>query len=233
MLAGTVRLLRLTTTSPLPPVVRGLDNRAKLALGHQPYRSVPTLLEDCADCAAAHLVEEHGGPAWDADGFARLRDAVRADLVPVTETVVDTVRQILTDTHTARTRLTELTSPSLTAVHDDVVWQLDDLVGAGFVSAAGWHRLPDVARYLRGVLVRLDRLADDPRRDLARLDELHGVLADYEQALAAVPPTRRAPAALVEVRWLIEELRLALFAPSVRAAPGVSATRIRRRLRGG
>ena len=233
MLAGTVRLLRLTTTSPLAPVVRSLDNRAKLALSHQPYRSVPAMLEDCADCAAAHLVEQHGGPAWDADAFARLRDAVRADLVPATETVVGIVQHILSDTHTARSRLAELRSASLTAVRDDVAWQLDDLVGAGFVSAAGWQRLPDVARYLRGVLVRLERLADDPRRDLARLDELHGVLADYERALAAVPPSRRPPAPLMEVRWLIEELRLTLFAPSVRAAPGISATRIRRRLKEG
>jgi ATP-dependent helicase HrpA len=154
-------------------------------------------------------------------------------LVPATETVVGIVQHILSDTHTARSRLAELSSASLTAVRDDVAWQLDDLVGAGFVSAAGWQRLSDVARYLRGVLVRLERLADDPRRDLARLDELHGVLADYERALAAVPPSRRPPAPLIEVRWLIEELRLTLFAPSVRAAPGISATRIRRRLQEG
>ncbi len=56
MRAGTVRLLRLTTVSPAAAVVLGLDNRTKLTLGHNPYESVPALLDDCADCAADHLV---------------------------------------------------------------------------------------------------------------------------------------------------------------------------------
>ncbi|MDQ3592547.1 MAG: ATP-dependent RNA helicase HrpA, partial [Actinomycetota bacterium] len=230
MLRGTVRLLRLTTASPLAPVVRGLDNTAKLALGHQPYPSVPALLEDCADTAAAHLVRQHGGVAWDGGDFARLRQAVRADLVPATESVVTTVLRVLTDARTARVRLADVTSPALTAVRDDIGWQLDDLVGDGFVSAAGWDRLPDLTRYARGVLVRLERLAGDPRRDLARLDELLGVVSVYEQARDAVPVDRQIPAAVTEARWLLEELRLGLFAPSVRAAPGVSAQRIRRSL---
>ncbi len=229
-LAGTVRLLRLTIPSPLAPVVRGLDNTAKLALGHQPYASVPALLEDCADSATAHLVGEHGGVAWDAAGFARLRDAVRAELVPGTEAVVQAVLRVLVDARTARLRLADLGAPSLAAVRDDISWQLDDLVGPGFVTAAGWQRLGDLTRYLRGVLVRLDRLGDDARRDLARLDELHGVLVAYEQARNAVPPDQPLPSNVIDARWLLEELRLSLFAPSVRHAPGASAKRIRRSL---
>ncbi len=230
MLGGTVRLLRLTLPSPVAAVVRGLDNAAKLALGHQPYPSVRLLLEDCADCAVAHLVRSAGGPAEDAATFGRLSAAVRGELVPTTGVVVGTVRAVLADAHAARARLDAVGSASLQAVRDDIGWQLDDLVGPGFVTAAGWDRLPDLARYLRGVLVRLDRLADDPRRDLARLDELLTVLAAYEQAVQAVPAGRELPPQLLEARWLLEELRLGLFAPSVRAAPGTSGTRIRRLL---
>jgi len=230
MARGTVRLLRLTVPSPVASVARGLDNRTKLVLGHNPYGSVPALLADCADNATGHLVAGHGGPAWDAASFARLHDAVRADLVPATEHVVGMVQQVLADTHTARVRLADLTVPSLRVVRDDIGWQLDDLVGAGFVSAAGWDRLADLVRYLRGVLVRLDRLTDDPRRDLAGLDELLAVIGEYERAREEVPEGREPPVALGEVRWMLEELRLSLFAPGVRAAPGASATRIRRRL---
>ena len=76
----------------------------------------------------------------------------------------------------------------------------------------------------------MDRLRDDPRRDLARLDELLGVVAAYERVRDMVPPGGEVPPALVDARWMLEELRLPLFAPSVRAAPGVSAKRILRRL---
>ena len=226
--AGTVRLLRLTMPSPLAPVVRGLDNRAKLALGHNPYASVPALLEDAADCAVDHLVTEAGGPAWNATGFAALRERVRADLVPATEQVVGQVQRVLTEAHEARTRLAGLGAPSLAAVRDDVEVQLDELVGPGFVRRAGWDRLPDVVRYLAGVRQRLDRLADDPRRDLARLDELLGVVTAYEQARDAVPAGAPAPAGLDEARWLIEELRLGLFAPGVRTARPASVKRVRK-----
>ncbi len=230
MRAGTVRLLRLTMPSPLAPVVRGLDNRAKLALGHNPYGSVPALLEDAADCAVGHLVGEAGGPAWDAAGFAALRERVRADLVPATEQVVTQVQRILSEAHEARVRLAGLGASSLAAVRDDVEVQLDELMAPGFVGRTGWDRLPDVVRYLAGVRQRLDRLADDPRRDLARLDELLGVVTAYEQARDAVPPGAVAPAGLEEARWLIEELRLGLFAPGVRTARPASVQRVRRAL---
>ena len=113
-------------------------------------------------------------------------------------------------------------------MRDDVEVQLDELVGPGFVRRAGWDRLPDVVRYLTGVRQRLDRLADDPRRDLARLDELLGVVTAYEQARDAVPDGAPAPAGLDEARWLIEELRLGLFAPGVRTARPASVKRVRK-----
>jgi ATP-dependent helicase HrpA len=73
-------------------------------------------------------------------------------------------------------------------------------------------------------------MADDPRRDLARLDEILAVVADYEQARAAVAPDRPPPPALEEARWLLEELRVGLFAPSVRTARPASVKRVRRAL---
>jgi len=230
MRAGTRRLVRLGSPSPLAAVVRTLGNSTKLALAHSAYPSVPALLDDCADCACDHLVEAAGGPAWDAAGFARLRDSVRADLVPATEQVVGRVAQILAAVQPARLLLENVSSPSLAVVREDVQTQLDELVPAGFVSRTGWDRLPDVVRYVTGARLRLERMADDPRRDLARLDEILGVVAEYERARASVPADRPPPPALEEARWLLEELRLGLFAPSVRTARPASVKRVRRAL---
>src|SRR6202000_3237778 len=73
MWAGTRRLLLLTVPSPVKSVIRGLDNRAKLALGTHPHESVGDLLDDCVRAAVDHLLAQHGGPAWDEAGFAALR----------------------------------------------------------------------------------------------------------------------------------------------------------------
>ena len=228
MRAGTRRLIRLSSPSPLAPVVRGLANQTKLALAHSAYASVPSLLDDCADCACDHLVAAVGGPAWDAAAFARLRDAVRAGLVPATEQVVEQVARILSIAQQARMLLDAVTSPLLAAAREDVEMQLDELVPAGFVGRTGWDRLPDVVRYVTGVRLRLERMADDPRRDLARLDEILAVVADYERARASAARDHPPPPVLEEARWLIEELRLGLFAPSVRTARPASVKRVRR-----
>ena len=229
MRSGTRRLVRLTIASPLAAVVRGLGNDTKLALGRSPYATVPAMLDDCADAACDHLVSRAGGPAWDAATFGRLRDSVRAGLVPATEHVVGLAARILTAEAEARTRLGRISAASLAAARDDVGLQLDELVSDGFVSRTGWDRLPDVVRYLSGVRQRLDRLADDPRRDLARLDEILGVVTAYERARDSLPDATSS-ADLDKARWLLEELRLSVFAPGVRVPVPVSVKRVRRAL---
>src|SRR5262249_15042031 len=75
---GTRRLILLTSPSPAKPLLRGLDNQAKLLLSHAPHGGAAELLDDCVACAVDKLIIEYGGPAWDQAGFQRLTDQVRA-----------------------------------------------------------------------------------------------------------------------------------------------------------
>ena len=98
----------------------------------------------------------------------------------------------------------------------------------GFVSGVGARRLPDLVRYLRAVRRRLETLPDAPVRDRERMDRVAGVAAEYEAALAALPPGRSPSPELVEVRWMIEELRVSLFAQTLGTPYPVSEKRILR-----
>ncbi len=81
MRAGTRRLLLLTLASPRRVLERSLPDDVKLALARSStLGTVNGLLDDCTACAVDALVDGHGGPAWDEQGFARLRDHVRAGL---------------------------------------------------------------------------------------------------------------------------------------------------------
>jgi ATP-dependent helicase HrpA len=105
-------------------------------------------------------------------------------------------------------------------------------VRPGFVAEAGAARIADVERYLRAAAQRLERLpgALGAERDrLAVVAELEDLLA---ARLAARPDGERSPE-LAEVRWLLEELRVSLFAQALgtrRGAGPISAKRIRRLL---
>ena len=64
-----------------------------------PYPSVGALLDDCAACAADQVIADAGGPAWDAEGFARLLEAARSALPAATAGVVDAVARVLEEAH--------------------------------------------------------------------------------------------------------------------------------------
>jgi len=82
-------------------------------------------------------------------------------------------------------------------------------------------------RYLRAISRRLDIVAQDPARDAERTATVARVVEDYRQAVAELPPARRRDADVQAVRWMIEELRVSLFAQMLGTAGPISEKRIR------
>lgn len=104
--------------------------------------------------------------------------------------------------------------------------QYEALLFPGFVTATGVARLPDLVRYLRGIARRLDRLAADPGRDGARMAQATQLAREYGEFRAALPPARRDDGDVVAIRWMLEELRVSLFAQTLGTAHPVSEKRI-------
>jgi ATP-dependent helicase HrpA len=226
--AGVRRLLLLQLPSPLRAVVGRMPNRTKLALAHSPYPSVPALLDDCVLAAVDALMADAGGPPWDAASWARLRDAVRPRLERSVEQLVATVGQVLAAARELDERLRTLTHPLLQDAVTDVRAQLGRLVGPGFVARTGRRRLDDVLRYLQAAQRRLDRLGDDVERDRRATRTVHDLEHDYADVVARLPPARRTAPDVVDVGWLLQELRIGLFAQPLRTAVPVSEKRVLR-----
>jgi ATP-dependent helicase HrpA len=226
MRAGTRRLVLLTVKSPANEVAKRLTTQQKLVLSDNPHGSVAALFADCVNCAAEGLIDDAGGPAGDADGFARLTEHVRPRLHAATYEVVTWAEEILRAAHDARIRLDGLRSPVLQPAADDIRRQLDGLIYAGFLTAAGAARLPSLARYLKAVGRRLDKLPDNAGRDAQQMTVVHGVQDAYRQALAGLLPEARSGQAATEIRWQIEELRVSLFAQTIGTPLPVSERRI-------
>jgi ATP-dependent helicase HrpA len=89
-------------------------------------------------------------------------------------------------------------------------------------------RLPDVARYLRAAVVRLDALPERPERDRQLMWRVELAQQSYDDALAALPPGRPPSPELAGVRWMIEELRVSFFAQQLGTAYPVSEKRIQK-----
>ena len=239
MWAGTRRLILLGASSPVKSIAGGLSTRAKLALSHNPHGGVAAMFADCISCAADYLMAEAGGPAWDRDGFDRLAAAVRPRLLEVTGEVVRRVESALRLAHAVESRLEDLRGDAARAAVADMRAQLSGLIHPGFVTATGYRRLPHLARYLQAMERRLDKLPENPARDAANMAVAQRVERAYQQAaadlasadlasadLASAGRAHGAGASLAETRWMLEELRVSLFAQTLGTQAPVSENRV-------
>jgi ATP-dependent helicase HrpA len=225
MVRGTRRLLLLRLPTGLRSIADRLSNQRKLALSRSPYASIGALLDDCEACAADQVIADAGGPAWDADGFARLVAAARPALPLATSRALDLAGQVLEAAHEAESRL-HSASPVLASAVADARAQFDALIYPQFASETGLPRLPDLVRYLQAISRRLDTAAQDPARDAARTAAVARVCGAYSRAVAELPPARRQDADVQAVRWMIEELRVSLFAQVLGTSGPISEKRI-------
>jgi ATP-dependent helicase HrpA len=228
MRAGTRRLLLLQVPSGVRSIADRLPNERKLAMTRNPYPSIGALLDECVACAADQVIAEAGGPAWDAGGFARLAAEARSALPLATAQVLDVVGQVLEAAHEAEARLRRAArpAPALEAAFADAREQFAALIYPQFVSETGLRRLPDLVRYLRAISRRLETVAEDPGRDAERMAAVQRVTDAYQRAVGTLPAARRCGSDVQSVRWMIEELRVSLFAQVLGTSGPVSEKRI-------
>ncbi|MFF5567906.1 ATP-dependent RNA helicase HrpA [Streptomyces sp. NPDC012623] len=227
MWAGTRRLIMLNIpVNPAKFASDKLTNQHKLALSRNPHGSVQALFEDCATAAADKLIADHGGPAWDEESFRKLYEKVRADLVDVTVRTVGQVQQILAAWQACERRLKATNSLVLVNNVQDVRDQLAALVPAGFVTRTGLRRLPDLMRYLVAVDRRLQQMPTAVQRDTTRMEKVHEMQDEYAWLLEQLPKGRPVPREVLDIRWMIEELRVSYFAHALGTARPVSDKRI-------
>ncbi|MGK9459754.1 ATP-dependent RNA helicase HrpA [Streptomyces sp. G6] len=227
MWKGTRRLiLRNIPVNPAKFASEKLTNQQKLNLSANPHGSIQALFDDCAMAAADKLIADFGGPAWDEESYRKLYDKVRAEIVDTTVRTVGQVQQVLAAWQACERRLKAVRSPALLANLQDVRGQLDALVKPGFVTEAGIRRLPDLMRYLVAADRRLQQMPTGVQRDTSRMEKVHEMRDEYAWLLEQMPRGRPVPQQVLDVRWMIEELRVSYFAHALGTAYPVSDKRI-------
>ncbi|MFF8015423.1 ATP-dependent RNA helicase HrpA [Streptomyces sp. NPDC007929] len=227
MWKGTRRLiLRNIPVNPAKFASQKLTNAQKLALSANPHGSIQGLFDDCAMAAADKLIGDFGGPAWDEESYRKLYDKVRAEIVDTTVRTVGQVQQVLAAWQACERRLKAVRSAALLPNLQDVRAQLDALVKPGFVTEAGLRRMPDLMRYLVAADRRLQQMPTNVQRDTTRMQKVHEMQDEYAWLLEQLPQGRPVPSSVLDIRWMIEELRVSYFAHALGTAYPVSDKRI-------
>jgi ATP-dependent helicase HrpA len=133
---------------------------------------------------------------------------------------------VLTDLRSVRSGLESLTAAKFDAAVADMRTQLERLVYPGFLTGLGGDRLADLRRYLQAIERRIEMLPENPRRDLESMARVRRLELDLDELAASVPWSIE----LEEAMWMLQELRVSLFAQSLGVKGNVSEKRVRRAL---
>jgi ATP-dependent helicase HrpA len=160
-------------------------------------------------------------PDDDASFHAR-RDEGKSRLSLLAQEIGRLVGQILSE-YAALTKKLAQAKP-YAAAFADLQQQLQGLIGKRFIVDTPYAQLTHFPRYLKGMALRIDKLKADPARDARQFAELQPLLTQYQRARAARGGV--ADPRLAEFRWLLEELRISLFAQELRTPMPVSVKRL-------
>jgi len=220
---GLRRLVALQIKEPLKYLEKNIPELQRMAGAYLPLGTLEELRAQIIDVALDRAFLGEPLPL-DAHAFDERLDQGRSRLTLIAQDVARLAGVVLADYAAAIRKLKDSKPPK--EVADDVSAQLQRLMPRRFVSDTPYPQLQHLPRYLKAITMRLDKQRSDPARDAARLAELRPLEQRYWRRAAERRGAK--DARLEEYRWLLEELRVSLFAQELRTPQPVSGKRLDR-----
>ncbi len=160
----------------------------------------------------------------DAASFAKRQAEGKSRLVLLVNEIARLLSQVLTEFHGLPKRLQNIPAPAAA----DIQAQLQGLVHKRFLTENEYTQLSHFPRYLKAINVRLEKLRADPARDTKLMAEWQSAAAPYLRQAKDRQAGKNTDPKLVDFRWMLEELRVSLFAQELRTPMPVSAKRLQK-----
>jgi len=235
--AGVRRLLLLReakTARNLKKNIRGLQEMrlqyAKVAQNPDSEAApAADLLDELLALAFDRAFLRDPWPVRDRAAFEACREQGRPGLGSALTEISGLAGEILAAGHRVRTSLAATTQPNWTASVKDMQAQLDRLIYRGFLVQTTQAQLPQFPRYLKALGVRLEKLKTAAARDQQLMQEMNALQSEWLAREQQLRGQGGFDPRLDEIRWMLEELRVSLFAQGLKTAHPVSVKRIRKR----
>ncbi|MFY9262734.1 MAG: ATP-dependent RNA helicase HrpA [Actinomycetaceae bacterium] len=237
---GVIRLLTGELALVEGRVTSRWTARESLALAATPYPSTSALVADLQLAATRNLADRWAkqnktplGRLRTARAYETLRGWIRDRLEDEIYRLVQIVVRIMESYGEVDAKIRANTSLTLLATVKDVRDQLTGLVFDGFIAATPDSHIAHLPRYLSAAAYRLDRAGNNPAGDDAlawQVQEMEDLVQAASAEFAGGAYEAARAGVLVQARWMIEELRVSLFAQQLGTPVKVSAQRIRRLL---
>ncbi|AIY65374.1 ATP-dependent RNA helicase HrpA [Pseudoalteromonas piratica] len=223
-LKGLRRLVLLNIPSPIKYLQQKLPNKAKLGLYFNPFGKINELIDDCI-AAAIDSILASSSTIRDEQSFNDVKETIRGELGDAVVAIALDVEAALSLVSSLNKKLKGKSDFTMIMAQGDIKDQLSKLIFKGFVTSHGAARIKDVIRYLKGIERRLEKLPIDPHQDKLKMLDVEKAEHILKEAIGKARSNTEKQK-LEEIRWMVEELRISLFAQNLGTAYPISLKRI-------
>ena len=218
---GLRRLFALQIKDALKYLEKNIPDLQKMAAAYMPLGTAEELRHQILEVAMDRAFLMAPLPT-DEVSFKKRIEEGRGRLTLIANEVARLAGLILQEYATAIRKIKD--TKNFAEATNDCTQQLQKLMPKRFLSVTPWSQLPHFARYLKAMVLRLDKIKSDPARDTAKLQEFK----PQEQRYWRLVAERKGAVddRMLEFRWLLEELRVSFFAQELRTPQPVSVKRL-------
>lgn len=222
--AALLALFRKRAGKLVKEIKRAVPDFDKQALWFSAVAAADVLQSDIEQAVLSAAFIPEGCTVRDAATFQQRLEAGRPRLLEIAVDIGGHSARALQAGFQLQGLLTKTTAPQSLAAAGDIKQQFGALIYPGFISATPRPWLAQLPRYLQAAQQRLEQLSGNQARDRQHMAVITPLWQRYEQAIARGVESGE----LVRFRWLIEELRVSLFAQSLGTSEKVSPQRLER-----
>jgi ATP-dependent helicase HrpA len=226
---GLQRLITLQLRDKIKYLKRNLPGLQTMGLHFVTLGTHDELRDDLINAIVARAFLGDDPLPRDQTAFATCFEQGQKRLLTVANELSETVGQILEAYHQVRKLLSGDIPLGWQEAVRDIHEQLDSLIYKGFIARTPYEQLAHLPRYLKGIEARLQKLKQAPDRDRQRRGEIAQLWENYKRRVAVNAEQDVYDPELETFRWLLEELRISLFAQELKTAMPVSVKRLETR----
>ncbi|TWG86618.1 ATP-dependent helicase HrpA [Cupriavidus gilardii J11] len=225
--AGLRRLFALQLREQVKFVQKNIPGLSQMAMQYMTLGTQDMLRDQIVTLALERACMQAPLPRNDAEFTARKEEG-RSRLGLLVQEIARLAATILAEYAGLPRKL--LQAKPFAAAHADMEAQLGRLMGKCFLAETPYERLVHYPRYLKGIAMRIDKLKGDPARDSQRQQEMAALLQQWQRAERQLRSQGRGveDARMEDFRWMLEELRIALFAQELRTPVPMSVKRLQK-----
>lgn len=220
---GLRRLFRLALKDQVKYLQKNLNDLTRMSMLYISLGTQDELRDQIIDLAIEQACLAEPWPDNQA-AFEQRQQEARTRLGLLAQEIARLTGQILAEWAAVQKKLPQ--AKPHTDTYSDLQAQLGILMGKWFVRDTPHDKLVHFPRYLKAVQARIEKLKTDPQRDQRLMAQMAPLLTQYQRAFVALKGAQDAQ--LQDFRWLLQELRVALFAQELRTPMPVSVKRLQK-----